>query len=210
MVEDQLRDRGIRDERVLHAMQTVPREEFVPERLRECAYDDCPLPIGAGQTISQPFTVAFMCEALLLRGGERLLEIGTGSGYAAAVLSLLARQVFTIERIPELADDARRRLERLGYANVQAKTSNGTLGWPEAPFDGIVVTAGAATLPQPYLDQLAAGGRIVIPLGGSPWGQQMYRFTKGPDHLHVENLGGFTFVPLIGQFGWNNRSLAER
>ena len=210
MVEEQLRGRGIRDERVLHAMQIVPREEFVDEYLKYRAYDDGPLPIGCGQTISQPLTVAFMCQALELVGTERVLEVGTGSGYAAAVLSLLAREVYTIERIPELAERARQRLERLGYHNVYPSTGDGTLGLRQyAPYHGIVVTAGAESLPHPYLEQLALGGRIVIPIGGYPYGQTMYRYTKRPEGVEVEDLGGFAFVPLIGQYGWNDRSLAK-
>ncbi len=210
MVDEQLRERGMRDERVLQAMRTVPREEFVDKYLRDRAYDDGPLPIGFGQTISQPFTVAFMCEALQLTGTERVLEIGTGSGYAAAVLSLLAHEVFTIERIPALAEQARQRLDRLEFHNVHVAAGDGTLGLPEhAPYGAIVVTAGAATLPHPYLEQLAVGGRIVIPVGGYPFGQTMYRYTKQPEGVQVEDLGGFAFVPLIGHYGWNDRSLAE-
>jgi protein-L-isoaspartate(D-aspartate) O-methyltransferase len=181
----------------------VPREEFVPESMRTHAYDDCPLPIGFGQTISQPFTVAFQCEALRLTGSERVLEVGAGSGYAAAVLACLAKEVYTVERIPELAARARATLSRLGYANAHVFAANGTLGLAEhSPFDAIVVTAGGASLPHPFLDQLAMGGRIVIPLGESLYGQAMYRFTKRPDELGVENLGSFAFVPLIGRYGW--------
>lgn len=203
MIQRQLLPRGIADERVLQAMSVVPREEFVPEGVREYAYDDCPLPIGFGQTISQPFTVAFQCAALQLQGGERVLEIGTGSGYAAAVLSCLAKEVHTVERIPGLAAQAKEILRRLGYANAHAFTANGTLGLPDhAPFDGIVVTAGGTSLPQPFLEQLSIGGRIVIPIGESLYGQSMYRFTKLPESLQVENLGGFAFVPLIGRYGW--------
>lgn len=207
MVERQLRRRGLKDERVLHAMLTVPREEFVPAGLRDSAYDDCALPIGHGQTISQPFTVAFMIEALQLRGDERVLEIGTGSGYAAAVLSLVAREVYTIERIPELAAAAADRLERLGYRNVHVKVADGTLGLPEAaPFDGIIVTAGAPELPTPYREQLAPGGRIVIPIGDSPRSQLMYRYTRENGTFTSECLGGFAFVPLVGQHGWEEES----
>lgn len=203
MVEQQLRRRGLRDERVLQAMLTVPREEFVPAPLRESAYDDCALPIGQGQTISQPFTVAFMIEALQLRGDERVLEIGTGSGYAAAVLSLASGEVYTVERIPELAAAAAERLARLGYHNVHVKIGDGTLGLPEAaPFDGIIVTAGAPELPAPYREQLAPGGRIVIPIGDSPRSQLMYRYTKQNGTLTSECLGGFAFVPLVGRHGW--------
>jgi protein-L-isoaspartate(D-aspartate) O-methyltransferase len=204
MVEEQLREHGISDPRVLDAMGRVPREEFVPADLRDAAYEDGPLPIGAGQTISQPFTVALMCEALQLEGTEKVLEIGAGSGYSAAVLSLLAKSVFTVERIPGLARTARMRLEQLGYGNVRLITGDGTLGLPaETPFDAIVVTAGAETLPDAYVRQLRPGGRIVIPIGGYRYNQTMYRFTRLPEELRVENLGGFAFVPLVGKFGWH-------
>lgn len=214
MVQNQLRSRDISDERVLRAMMCVPREEFVPEAVRHHAYDDRPLPIGHEQTISQPYTVAFQCEALRLQGDERVLEVGTGSGYGAAVLSRLAKEVYTVERIPELASRARATLGRLGFDNVHVELANGTLGLPKhAPFDGIVVTAGGTSLPQPFLDQLSPGGRIVIPLGEGPAGQSMYRFTKFPDALQVDNLGGFCFVPLIGRYGWESsesRKLPKR
>lgn len=224
MVQHQLRRRGIADERVLQAMLTVPREEFVLQNDRSRAYEDCPLPIGFDQTISQPYTVAFQCEALQLKGDERVLEIGTGCGYAAAVLSLLAKEVHTIERIAGLADRARKTLARLGYENVHVHTADGTLGLPQhAPFDGIVATAGGVELPEPFVEQLAPGGRIVIPLGDSLYEQSMYRFTK-PSHalseqspaaspaemrrqLSRENLGAFCFVPLIGRYGWGESPL---
>jgi protein-L-isoaspartate(D-aspartate) O-methyltransferase len=204
MVEDQLRGHGILDERVLRAMSQVPREEFVPPGLQSAAYDDCPLPIGFDQTISQPFTVAYMCEALQLCCNERILEIGAGSGYGAAVLSLLGNRVFTIERIPELAEQACERLARLGYHKVCVVTGDGTVGLPEeAPFDAVVVTAGAEALPDAYVEQLSPGGRIVIPIGRHRHSQTMYRFTRHRGELRVESLGGFTFVPLIGRYGWN-------
>ena len=210
MVERQLRGRGITDKRVLNAMLSVPRHEFVAENMRDYAYDDCPLPIGFDQTVSQPFTVAFQCMALQLTGGERVLEIGTGSGYAAAVLSRLAKEVFTVERIPGLAAKAKEALNHLGYSNAHVFTANGTLGLPDyAPFDGIVVTAGGTSLPKPFLEQLAMGGRIVMPIGGSLYAQSMYCFTKLLDELKVENLGGFAFVPLIGRYGWNERPSTE-
>jgi protein-L-isoaspartate(D-aspartate) O-methyltransferase len=210
MVDYQLRRRGIRDPRVLWAMASVPREEFAPADRRDEAYDDGPLPIGFGQTISQPYTVAFMCEALQLRGGERVLEIGTGSGYGAAVLSLLAGEVYTVERIAELADEARRLLQRLGYSNVHVCIGDGTLGWPPgAPYDAIVVTAGGSGLPEAYLQQLADGGRIVIPLGSMPYSQNLYRFVRSGGELRVEDLGAFAFVPLVGQHGWSNDDAAD-
>jgi protein-L-isoaspartate(D-aspartate) O-methyltransferase len=204
MVETQLRSRGILDERVLEAMREVPRHQFVPVDARDAAYADGPLGIGHGQTISQPFTVAFMVEALLLTGDEKILEVGTGSGYAAAVLSRLCREVHTIERIEPLAAAARERLARLGYDNVRVHVGDGTLGLPEeAPFDGIVVTAGADQLPPQYAEQLADGGRIVIPIGATRHGQIMCRFTREGAHFPCEKLGGFAFVPLIGRYGWD-------
>jgi protein-L-isoaspartate(D-aspartate) O-methyltransferase len=204
MVRYQLERHGIRDPRVLDAMNTVPRERFVPARCRFMAYDDTPLPIGFGQTISQPFTVAFMCQALELRGDERVLEVGTGSGYGAAVLSQLAREIHTVERITELYEQARQRIQEMEYPNVHVHLADGTLGLAEAaPFDAIVVTAAAAGLPQPLALQLAQGGRIVIPLGESPLTQEMHRFTRDGANWRVEKLGGFAFVPLIGQYGWN-------
>lgn len=211
MVEQQIASRGIRDERLLAAMLTVPREDFVPEKYRDLAYADRPLPITRGQTISQPFTVAFMCQALELHGNERVLEIGTGSGYAAAILSRLAAEVITIERIPVLAETAAARLAQAGYDNVQVHTADGTLGWPAAaPYDAIVVTAAASTLPQPYVEQLKEGGRIVIPIGPITDGQTMCRFTRRANETILEELGPFAFVPLIGTHGWNEREAAAR
>jgi len=204
MVERQLRARGISDVRVLQAMNEVPREAFVPEADRESAYADCPLPIDHHQTISQPYTVAFMCEALRLTGFETVLEIGTGSGYAVGVLSCLANRVISIERIPELAQSARRRVAELGYTNVEILCGDGTLGLPEeAPIDAIVVAAGAPELPPEYASQIADGGRIVIPVGHAESHQRMCRFTRRGEDQFVEDLGGFTFVPLVGQRGWS-------
>jgi protein-L-isoaspartate(D-aspartate) O-methyltransferase len=204
MVESQLRRRGICNLRVLDAMGEVPREEFVPPDVRDLAYEDRALPIGFGQTISQPYTVAFMCEALALTGSEKVLEIGSGSGYGAAVLSRLASEVHTLERIPELWQEAKVRLERLGYSNVHAHLADGTLGLPsQAPFDAIVVTAGAEQLPAPLREQLAEGGRIVIPLGNTPHSQSMIRFTLRRGQWHANDLGSFAFVPLVGQLGWS-------
>ena len=201
MIEADLRGRGISDSRVLKAMAEVPREEFVPEALREEAYDDRPLSIGFHQTISQPYTVAFMLQSLSLRNGDTVLEIGTGSGYAAAVLSLLAVTVHTVECIPELAKTAQRRLQRLGYRNVHVHVADGSLGLPEyGPFDAIVVTAAAEELPPPYAGQLADGGRLVLPLGDA-YCQSLYRFTKDGERLVSKDLGGFVFVPLTGRYG---------
>lgn len=207
MVERQIRRRGIHDPRVLAAMMEVPREEFVPQDLRKDAYRDCPLPIGHEQTISQPFTVAFMLRSLLLQGPENVLEIGTGSGYAAAVLSRLARVVHTVERIPALAQQAQERLQRLGYSNVHVYVADGTLGLPEhAPYEAIVVTASAEELPYPYPSQLSDGGRIVMPIGG-PMGQSLFRYTRYGHQIERENLGPFSFVPLIGEYGWTEPAI---
>lgn len=201
MIETDLRGRGICDSRVLMAMSEVPREEFVPEALREKAYDDRALPIGFQQTISQPYTVAFMLESLCLRSGDKVLEIGTGSGYAAAVLSQLATTVHTVERIPELAETAQRRLQRLGYRNVHVHVADGSQGLPEyGPFDAIVVTAAAEFLPPPFAKQLTDGGRLILPLGDA-YSQNLYRFTKDGERLVSEDLGGFVFVPLVGRYG---------
>lgn len=201
MIEADIRGRGISDSRVLMAMAEVPREEFVPEALRDEAYDDRALPIGFHQTISQPYTVAFMLESLGLRSSDKVLEIGTGSGYAAAVMSQLVTTVHTIERIPELAQSAQRRLQRLGYRNVQVHVGDGSLGLPQHELlDAIVVTAAAEVLPPPFAKQLADGGRLVLPLGDA-YSQSLYRFTKVGEQLVSEDLGGFVFVPLIGKYG---------
>lgn len=202
MVEEQIACRGIHDRRVLAALGSVPREKFVPPELRSSAYTDHALPISDGQTISQPFTVAFMCQALQLRGDEHVLEVGTGSGYAAAVLSHLAATVITVERIPHLAETAAARLKKLRYENVQVHLADGNLGWPQAaPYDAIVVTAAAEELPESYLGQLKQGGRIVIPIGPKFAGQTMYRFTRHGAGMQSEELGPFVFVPLIGAYG---------
>jgi protein-L-isoaspartate(D-aspartate) O-methyltransferase len=202
MVARQLRGR-IRSERVLQAMLRVPRHEFVGAELRARAYDDCPLPIGEGQTISQPFMVASMSEELELAGSERVLEVGTGSGYQAAVLALLAREVFTIESSAALALAARERLARLGgYENVHVHTGDGTLGLAElAPFDAIVVTAGAPEIPGPLVAQLAEGGRIVAPVGGGEE-QRLMCGQKVEGKLRVAGLYRCRFVPLVGRHGW--------
>ena len=204
MVHDQLERRGIQDRRVLDAMAQVPREEFVPAAWHHRAYADTALPIRSGQTISQPFTVGFMCEAAKIAEGSKVLEIGTGSGYGAAVLSLLAREVHTVEHIPSLAQQADERLQRLGYHNVHVHIGDGVRGLPEeAPFDAMVVTAGGQALPKRYVGQLKEGGRIIIPLGRTTRRQTMYRLTLQGKELQMEKLGGFAFVPLIGADGGN-------
>ncbi len=203
MVERQIRNKGVSDPLVLEAMLKVPRHLFVEEALQAQAYGDYPLPIGERQTISQPFMVGYMTAALALKGDEKVLEIGTGSGYQAAVLGSICRKVFSVERIAPLARRARQTLDSLGYGNVHIRLSDGTRGWEEeAPFDGIMVTAGAPAVPQDYLDQLALGGRLVIPVGdlGS---QVLKRVTRlGETRFHEEDLLGCRFVPLIGQSGW--------
>ena len=199
-----LEARGITGSAVLDAFRAVPREAFVPDSLVTSAYRDMPLPIGEGQTISQPFVVAVMADALALAGHERVLEIGTGSGYAAAILGKLARQVFTIERLEALAAIATERLERLGFRNVTVVVGDGTLGWPaQAPYDAIVVAAGGPTVPKALLAQLAPGGRLVIPVGPDADSQVLTRVTRGPDGFIEERLGGVRFVPLIGAQGWS-------
>ncbi|HEU5060815.1 MAG TPA: protein-L-isoaspartate(D-aspartate) O-methyltransferase [Kofleriaceae bacterium] len=203
MVERHIRARGVRDPRVLAAMAAVPREALVPPDLAEFAYRDSPLPIAEGQTISQPYIVAHMTEALRLRPTDRVLEIGTGSGYAAAVLAEVAGEVYTVERHAVLADSAREKLQALGYRNIHVRCGDGTLGWIEhAPYQGIVVAAGGPDLPDALLDQLAIGGRLVMPVGPSRL-QELVRVTrKSRDEFEREDLGSVQFVPLIGQAGW--------
>jgi len=205
MVDQHLRARGIHDRRVLDALATIPREEFVPPELAGSAYDDRPLPIEADQTISQPYIVALMTEALALSSMDIVLEIGTGSGYAAAVLAHVAKFVYTIERHAVLADLSRARLARLGYANILVRCADGTLGWPEhAPFDAIVVTASGPDIPRALLAQLAIGGRLVMPVGDSGT-QELVRVTRTSDtEYQSEDLGGVRFVPLIGAQGWRS------
>lgn len=206
MVERQLRKRGIRDERVLAAMLSVPRHEFIPPELAGEAYTDHPLPIGHGQTISQPFMVAAMAEALELSGGERVLEIGAGSGYQAAVLSLLAREVYTVEMHEDLAVESAERLRRLGYANVRVHVGDGTLGWPDqAPFEAIIVTAAAPEVPPPLVAQLAEDGRLIVPVG-TPDEQRLLRVEKHGDEFTQRALYHCRFVPLVGQYGWKPRN----
>jgi protein-L-isoaspartate(D-aspartate) O-methyltransferase len=199
--------RGVRDEAVLDAMRSVPREAFIAAELTEFAYEDAPLPIEAGQTISQPYIVAAMAAALELTEHDRVLEIGTGSGYAAAVLSRVAAQVYTVERHEELAQAAARRLRQLGFDNVHVRHADGTLGWPEhAPYDAIVVAAGGPDVPKPLLDQLAVGGRLVIPIGPTPRTQELVRVRRTDERTYTrEELGAVRFVPLIGAEGWAER-----
>jgi protein-L-isoaspartate(D-aspartate) O-methyltransferase len=203
MVDHQIVGRGVRDAQVLEAMRTVPREAFVPEHLGEFAYEDTPLPIEAGQTISQPYIVALMIEAAALRPQDRVLEIGVGSGYAAAVMSRISRRVHAIERHPELAELARERMARLGYDNVVIRTGDGTRGWPEnAPFDAILVAAGGPDVPEPLREQLTVGGRLVIPVGDADR-QRLVRVTRLSESVFDEkDMGSVRFVPLIGDHGW--------
>jgi protein-L-isoaspartate(D-aspartate) O-methyltransferase len=204
MVERHLAARGISDPRILDAFRTVRREDFIPEELAEFAYRDVPLPIGDEQTISQPYIVAVTIDALGLKGDERVLEIGTGSGYAAAVLSRIAREVFTVERRESLATEARGRLARLGYRNVEVLHGDGTMGWAEhAPYDAIAVAAGGPEVPRALLAQLAPGGRVVIPVGPDESSQTLVRVTKeGPEEYRQEPIASVRFVPLIGAQGW--------
>jgi protein-L-isoaspartate(D-aspartate) O-methyltransferase len=204
MVEQQLTRRGIEDPRVLAAMGEVPRAEFVAAEHRSAAYDDMPLPIGEGQTISQPYVVAYMAEALELREEDRVLEVGTGSGYAAAVLGRIVAEVFSVERHRELAESAAERLQRLGYDNVHVRCGDGTRGWPEeAPFDGIMVSAGAPSIGDSLLAQLAPGGRLIIPVGPDPSSQELLRVRKTSDGgTSEERFGAVRFVPLLGEEGW--------
>ena len=204
MVETQIAARGVRDRRVLDAMRAVPRELFVPEPLRDRALDDGALPIAEGQTISQPYIVALTAEGLGLRGDEKVLEIGTGSGYAAAVLGRLAAEVYTVERIDRLAVAAAALLARLGCANVHVRHDDGTLGWPEhAPYDAIAVTAGGPSVPHSLKTQLAVGGRLVIPVGELKSRQQLLRIVRESEQRWTsENLCDVAFVPLVGREGW--------
>ncbi len=194
--------REVRDQRVLDALLTTPREDFVPDEVRPLAYENHPLGIGHGQTISQPLMVGLMTQALMLAGDEKVLEVGTGSGYQAALLSRLARQVITTERVAELADRAAARLQRMGYTNVEVRAIDDTLGWPlDAPYDAIIVTAASPEVPLELLGQLAMGGRLVIPVGSLEI-QELVRIVKTPEGAQRHNLGSCRFVPLLGSSGW--------
>lgn len=203
MVDEQIASRGIRDLRVLNAMSKVPRHLFVEEALHGQAHNDYPLPIGEKQTISQPYMVALMTEALELKGDERVLEIGTGSGYQAAILAELAEWVYSIERIRSLANKARKLLDELNCYNVEIRVSDGTQGWKEkAPYQAITVTAGAPEIPQPLLDQLIPGGRLVVPVGDA-FSQTLVRVIRTKGGFKQEDMGGCHFVKLIGEHGWD-------
>lgn len=204
MVRRQIKARGVRDKALLKAMKDVPREKFVPEALREFAYDDGPLPIGEAQTISQPYIVALMIEAAGLTPYSKVLEIGAGSGYCVAIMSCLAGKVFAIERNAALAGELGPKLQMLGYSNIELRQGDGSLGWPEeAPFDAILVSAGAPHMPEALLDQLAPSGRLVVPVGSGENGQRLLRIVRGEAGAFEENdLGGVSFVPLIGADGF--------
>ena len=202
MVDEQIASRGVRDHRVLAAMRKVPRHEFMPEAMRVQAYGDHAMPIGEGQTISQPYIVALMTELLELNGEERVLEVGTGSGYQAAILAELCRKVYTIERVKVLADKARATLDRLGYKTVAMKVYDGTYGWKEmAPFDAIIVTAAAPDVPTSLVEQLTEGGRLVIPVG-ERFSQLLVKVVKSPSGVITQTSIPCMFVPLIGAHGW--------
>lgn len=210
MVEVQIARRGVESPRVLDAMRKVPREKFVAAGFEDAAYEDSPLPIGQGQTISQPFVVARMVEAAGLQPGDRVLEVGTGSGYAAAVMAEIAGEVFTIERHAALAEEAGRRLKALGFDNVEVQVGDGSKGWPQkAPFDAVVVAAGGPAAPAALKEQLRIGGRLVIPVGEERTAQRLTRITRvAADRFEEADLGGVVFVPLIGEEGWPERPQA--
>ena len=206
MVDRHIARRGIRDERILEAMRAIPREHFVPRALARDAHADRPLPIGGGQTISQPYVVAMMIDAAEIEGADEVLEVGTGSGYGAAVLGRVAGEVWTIERDPQLATDAAERLAALGCDNVHVVRGDGTLGWPEAaPYDAIVVTAGGPSVPTALRDQLRDGGRLVMPVGRDRHNQELIRERCVAGETRVDRLGLVRFVPLVGEQGWDDR-----
>jgi protein-L-isoaspartate(D-aspartate) O-methyltransferase len=206
MVERQLRRRGISEQPILDAFRAVPREAFISDEYAHLAYGDHPLPIEAGQTISQPYIVALMIQAADIKPGDKVLEVGAGSGYAAAVISRIAAKVIAIERQHDLVEIARERIERLGYDNVEIVEGDGTRGCPgEAPFDAILAAASGSHIPKALIEQLAPGGRLVMPIGDPGWVQELVKVTKRPDGtVERENLGGVRFVPLIGEEGWKD------
>ncbi len=205
MVDRQIASRGVRDPRVLAAMREIPRHLFVPGTIRSAAYQDRPLPIGSGQTISQPYIVALMTELLEPSPGDTVLEIGAGSGYQAAILGRLVARVITLERLPEIAAAARERLQQMGISNVEVEVGDGTMGFPSrAPYQGILITAATPEVPAPLLAQLADGGRLVAPVGGRDV-QELIRVRKKGGQVVQEHHGGVCFVPLIGEFGWRGR-----
>jgi len=206
MIERQIASRGIHEPAILEAFRSVPREEFLSPEYADLAYGDHPLPIEAGQTISQPYIVGLMIHAAEMKAGDNVLEVGAGSGYAAAVMSRIAGQVTAIERQPELVKVAQGRMQRLGFDNVRIVEGDGTRGWePEAPYDAILAAASGSHVPPGWIDQLADGGRIVMPVGEPSFIQKLIKMTKGPaGKLITEDLGGVRFVPLIGEEGWND------
>jgi protein-L-isoaspartate(D-aspartate) O-methyltransferase len=206
MVERQIESRGIREPTILEAFRSVPREQFLADEYRDIAYGDHPIPIEAGQTISQPYIVALMIQAAGIRAGDRVLEVGAGSGYAAAVMSRIAGNVIAIERQAELVAVAQGRMQRLGYDNVRIVEGDGTRGWPgEAPYDSILAAASGSHVPPAWVEQLGDGGRIVMPVGDPGWVQKLVKVTKGPaGKLITEDLGAVRFVPLIGEEGWSD------
>jgi len=206
MIERQIASRGIHEPAILEAFRSVPREEFLSPEYADLAYGDHPLPIEAGQTISQPYIVGLMIHAAEMKAGDNALEVGAGSGYAAAVMSRIAGQVTAIERQPELVKVAQGRMQRLGFDNVRIVEGDGTRGWePEAPYDAILAAASGSHIPPAWIDQLADGGRIVMPVGEPSFIQKLIKVTKGPaGKLITEDLGGVRFVPLIGEEGWND------
>ncbi len=205
MVEEQLIPRGIKNPRVLNAFYKLERHKFIPENLKNSSYADFPVPIGEGQTISQPYIVALMTECLDLAGGEKVLEIGTGSGYQTAILAELAKEIYSIERFTDLAIKTGALLNELGYTNIKIKVSDGTLGWQEeAPFDRIIITAASPKIPQPLLDQLADNGKLILPLGDS-FSQVLTLTEKKNGKLKSMDICGCVFVPLVGKHGWANK-----
>ncbi len=206
MVEEQLLPRGIKDKRVLEAFYKVERHKFIPENIRTSAYADFPVPIGEGQTISQPYMVALMTECLDLKGEEKVLEIGTGSGYQTAILAELAKEIYSIERFESLGKRAEILLRQMEYINIKIKVDDGTLGWEEfAPFDRIIVTAASPNIPLPLIEQLKENGKLILPLGES-YSQILTLIEKKKDVLNSTNICGCVFVPLVGRYGWKNEN----